>query len=104
MLSIDGRLYALRRSDGVVRWMTALDGALPPGVVVSEDAPRYFGPVVAGGRVYLLSDGGTLHGFDADTGDAIEKMSVGGRVSTAPQVAAGKMFVLGNNGTLTAFE
>lgn len=104
VLSIDGRLYALRRSDGVVRWVTALDGALPPGVVVSEDAPRYFGPLVAGGRVYLLSDGGTLHGFDADTGDAVEKLSVGGRVSTAPQVAAGKMFVLGSNGTLTAFE
>ena len=103
-LAENGRLYALRRSDGVVRWVTALDGALPPGVMVSEDAPRYFGPVVAGGRVYLLSDGGTLHGFDADTGDEVKTLSVGGRVSTAPQVAAGKMFVLGSNGTLTAFE
>ena len=102
--SIDGRLYALRRDDGAVRWVTALDGALAQDIVVSEDAPRYFGPVVAGNRVYVVSDKGTLYGFNADTGVALETVSTGGPVSTAPQVAAGKMFILGSNGTLTAFE
>ena len=71
---------------------------------MSEDAPRYFGPVVAGNRVYVVSDKGTLYGFNVDTGIELETVSTGGPVSTAPQVAAGKIFILGSNGTLTAFE
>ena len=34
--TIDGRLYALRRSDGAVRWVADLPGALPKGVVASK--------------------------------------------------------------------
>ena len=28
-MTIDGRLYSLRRNDGVVRWIVDLPGALP---------------------------------------------------------------------------
>lgn len=104
VVSLDGRLFALRRDDGAVRWVTELEGALAPGVVVSEDALRHFGPVVAGGRVYVVSGKGTINAFNADTGVKVESISIGGPASTAPQVAGGKMFVLGSNGTLTAFE
>ena len=40
VLSLDGRLYALRRSDGVVRWIAELDGAVPLDVVAPEKPPR----------------------------------------------------------------
>ena len=89
---------------GAVRWVTELEGALPAGVVVSEDSLRHFGPVVAGGRVYVVSGKGNISAFNADTGEKLESVSVGAPSSTAPQVAAGKMFVLGSNGTLTVFE
>ena len=104
VVSLDGRLFALRRDDGAVRWVTELEGALPAGVVVSEDSLRHFGPVVAGGRVYVVSGKGNISAFNADTGEKLESVSVGAPSSTAPQVAAGKMFVLGSNGTLTVFE
>ena len=104
VVSLDGRLFALRRDDGAVRWVTELEGALPAGVVVSEDSLRHFGPVVAGGRVYVVSCKGNISAFNADTGEKLESVSVGAPSSTAPQVAAGKMFVLGSNGTLTVFE
>ena len=104
VVSLDGRLFALRRDDGAVRWVTELEGALPSGVVVSEDSLRHFGPVVAGGRVYVVSSKGNISAFNADTGEKLESVSVGAPSSTAPQVAAGKMFVLGSNGTLTVFE
>jgi outer membrane protein assembly factor BamB len=71
---------------------------------VSEDSLRHFGPVVAGGRVYVVSGKGNISAFNADTGEKLESVSVGAPSSTAPQVAAGKMFVLGSNGTLTVFE
>jgi len=102
--TIDGRLYALRRSDGVVRWVADLPGALPKGVIASEDIPRYVGPVVVDGKVMVISKSGSLFAFDANTGDGGKTIDVGSDVVTAPQLASGMMFVLSGNGTLAAFE
>ncbi len=104
VLSIDGRLYALRRSDGAVRWITELDGAVPVDVVVPEKPPRYVGPIVAGDRVYVVSRGGAVQAFDASTGAAGEVFSTGRDILTPPQIAGGRMFLLGRNGTLIAVE
>ena len=46
----DGRLYALRRSDGAVRWVAELPDATSRDVVVSATPARYGGPIVAGPR------------------------------------------------------
>ena len=102
--TIDGRLFALRRSDGAVRWVVDLPGALPKGVVASEDIPRYVGPVVVDGKVMVISKSGSLFVFDANTGDGGKTIDVGSDVVTSPQLASGMMFVLSGNGTLTAFD
>ena len=102
--TIDGRLYALRRSDGAVRWVADLPGALPKGVVALDGIPRYVGPVVVDGKVMVISKLGSLFAFDANTGDGGKTIDVGSDVVTAPQLASGMMFVLSGNGTLTAFE
>ena len=104
LTTIDGRLYSLRRSDGVVRWLVELPGALPTGVVASEDIPRFVGPVVVDGKVLVISKSGTLFGFDANTGDGGETLRVGSNVVTPPQLSAGMMFVLSNDGSLAAFR
>jgi outer membrane protein assembly factor BamB len=90
--------------DGAVRWVAELPGAVPADVVVAEDPPRYVGPIVAGGKVMVISKSGQLHVFNPDTGVEIEKKSLGMTVLTAPQVAAGRLFVMGNGGTLNAYE
>ena len=100
----DGRLYALRRSDGAVRWVAELPDAMSPDVVVTETPPRYVGPIVAGNKVIVISKAGRVHLFDPDTGSEIGTKSLGMTVLTPPLIAAGKMFVLGVNGTLNAFE
>ena len=104
LMTIDGRLYALRRNDGVVRWVAELPGALPKGIVASEDIPRYVGPVVVGGKVMVISQSGTLFSFNADTGDGGKAVRVGSDVVTPPQLGAEMMFVLSNNGSLAAFR
>ena len=75
VLSLDGRLYALRRSDGAVRWITELEGAVP--IELSFENRRYLGPVVAGDRVYVVSRAGTVLGFDPDTGAQLDSAAVG---------------------------
>ena len=104
VLSLDGRLYAIRREDGAIRWVTELDGAVPPDVVVSENPPRYFGPVVAGDRVHIVSQAGMLISFDPNSGAEIERLALGQQVRTPPQVAAGRMFVVTDSGALIAVE
>lgn len=104
VLSLDGRLYAIRREDGVIRWVTELEGAVPLDVVIPENPKRYFGPVVAGDRVHVVSQAGTLMSFDPDSGVEIERLSLGQEIRTPPQVAAGRMFLVTNSGTLIAVE
>ena len=104
VLSLDGRLYAIRRDDGVIRWVTELDGAVPLDVIVPENPIRYFGPVVAGDRVHIVSQAGMLLSFDPDSGEEVERLSLGREVRTPPQVAAGRMFITGHNGTIVAVE
>jgi len=104
VMSLDGRLYAIRRDDGVIRWVTELDGAVPLDVVVPEVPPRYHGPVVAGDRVYVVSGAGVVQAFDPDTGAAVESFATGKTVSTAPQIAGGRMFIVSTDGTLSAIE
>ena len=104
LMTIEGQLYALRRNDGVVRWVVDLPGALPKGNVASEDIPRYVGPIVVEGKVMVISKSGTLFSFNADAGDGKETLRVGSDVVTPPQLGAGMMFVLSNNGSLAAFR
>ena len=104
VLSLDGRLYALRRADGAVRWIAELDGAVSLDVAASETPPRYVGPIVAGGKVYVVSRDGAVQAFDADTGRAGEIFATGQDILTPPQIAGGRMFLVGRNGTLIAVE
>ena len=103
-VTLDGRLYAIRRNDGAIRWIAELPGALPIGSLAAENIPRYVGPVAAAGRVIVVSEDGDILMFNADTGKLEGKAGVGGRVVTAPQLASGMMFVLNNSGKLTAFD
>ncbi len=104
IVTLDGRLYAIRRNDGAIRWVAELPGALPIGAVAAEDIPRYVGPVVAAGKVIIVAEDGNILLFNADTGALEDEADVGGRIVTAPQLAAGMMFILDNSGTLTAFD
>jgi len=104
VLSIDGRLHALRRADGAVRWIAELDGAVPLDMVVTKTPPRYVGPIVAGGQVYVVSRTGAVQAFDANTGAAGAVFSTGQDILTPPQVAGGRMFLLGRSGALIAVE
>ena len=104
IVTLDGRLYAIRRNDGAIRWVAELPGAMPIGAVAAEDIPRYVGPVVAAGKVIIVAEDGNILLFNADTGALEDEADVGGRIVTAPQLAAGMMFVLDNSGTLTAFD
>ena len=55
VLAVEGHVISLRKSDGAVRWITALDGSGTLGVSKPGTVTDYVGPVVASGVVYVLS-------------------------------------------------
>lgn len=99
-VSINGELYALRKSDGAVRWRIELKGAVDDRSRAGGDLPHYQSPFVGAGQVHIISDKGVLYSFDANTGEEVSSFNLRTEIRTTPQVAAGAIFALAQNGTL----
>ena len=93
MVEITGKLMALSRTDGKVRWVSELPGTA-----------RWSGPVLAGGKLWLVSADGSLVGADARTGQVVSTTSLGYKVFVSPVVAGGRMYILADNDTLIALN
>jgi outer membrane protein assembly factor BamB len=93
VVDVSGRLVALSRKDGNVRWTVELPGS-----------KRWSGPVLAGGRAWVVSAEGTLVGVDARTGQAISNVPIGTAVFITPVVAGGRMYILADNARLVALN
>lgn len=104
LVTLTGRLVSLQLSDGTIRWVSKLKGALSEGEVVSEDAPIYLGPIVASGQVLLLSKHGRIFRFDAMNGNALGSTSINGSFDTPPTVASGHFVTLSSSGKLTVMR
>ncbi len=104
LTTIDGRLYALRRNDGAIRWVTELPGAYDPSLAVNEDAVRYTTPLLVSGKVLIGSSRGYLMSFDASTGVADQQFSTGQGITTAPLVANKTVFAISRSGVLYAYR
>ena len=88
-----GRLLALGRRDGQIRWVSEL----PSG-------SRWSGPVLAGNRVWVVSGSGLLVGADARTGQLGSQIDLDEDVFVTPVVAGGRMYILTDDADLIALN
>jgi outer membrane protein assembly factor BamB len=88
-----GQLMAITRRDGQIQWTVQLPGT-----------NKWSGPVLAGNRLWLTSDKGTLLGVDAGTGRVDTTQDLGQPVYIAPVVAGGRMYVLTDKAKLIALN
>jgi outer membrane protein assembly factor BamB len=93
VVDVTGKLMALSRTDGKVRWLTQLPGTA-----------RWNGPVLAGGKLWLVSTEGSLVGVDARAGQVSSTTALGEKVFVSPVVAGGRMYILADNATLIALN
>jgi outer membrane protein assembly factor BamB len=103
-VSAKGRVYAIRRQDGALRWISELPGAVPLNLTVSDDAMRYVGPIVAGNRIIVINQEGNGIFLDPDTGAILDRQSFGTEQSGAPIVVSGALIVLDDRGRLSAYR
>jgi outer membrane protein assembly factor BamB len=93
VVEVTGKLLALSRADGKIRWMVDLPAS-----------GRWSGPVLAGGKVWAVSADGLLVGADARTGTLASQVDLDTSVYVAPVVADGRMYILSDNARLIALN
>jgi outer membrane protein assembly factor BamB len=93
VVDLTGKLVALNRADGKVRWISELPAN-----------GRWNGPVLAGGKLWVVSGEGLLVGADARTGQLLSQVDLGTEVFVTPVVAGGRMYILADNATLIALN
>lgn len=63
-----------------------------------------YGPVLAGGRLFVAGSDGSLRSFDPRSGGLIGQAPIPGGAATAPVVSGGTLYVVGRDGNLHAFR
>jgi outer membrane protein assembly factor BamB len=92
-VDLNGKLIALARADGKVRWVAELPGST-----------RWSGPVLAGGKLWLVSGNGLLVGVDGSSGQVTSQVDLKTPVYVTPVVAGGRMYILADNAELIALN
>ncbi|MBV0890289.1 PQQ-binding-like beta-propeller repeat protein [Paracoccus sp. Z118] len=64
----------------------------------------HYGPVLAGGRLFVASSDGVLRVFDPNSGALVGQGAIPGGAATAPVVSGGTLYVTGRDGQLHAFR
>lgn len=69
-----------------------------------RDVFPHYGPVLAGGRLWVASGDGQLRGFDPTNGALVASVAMPTGAATRPIVVNGTLYVVGQNGQLLAFR
>ncbi len=99
MVNSHNELLCLTRDYGQIVWVTKLDSdPEQPHKVIWE------GPIVAGGKLYLVNTKGSLVAFDPATGKFFSDRQLDTSLSLHPVVAKETLYILTDNGELKAYK
>jgi len=98
----DAKLLCIARATGKIRWISQLQRWQKEK---KKDKPiRWTGPVLAGGRLLLVSTRGDLVYADPSSGSIQSTTEIGKSISLSPVVANNMLYILADDGRLTAFR
>ena len=105
LVSDQAELVRLNARTGARIWGTQLPDIVPQRRQRRErDVYAHFGPVLAGGRLWVASGDGMLRGFDPVDGSVAFETDLVGGAATRPIVVDGVMYVVNADGQLLAFR
>ncbi|MBL8697337.1 MAG: PQQ-binding-like beta-propeller repeat protein [Alphaproteobacteria bacterium] len=100
--TVEGEVVALRKRDGRIRWVSALDRYTDPqrkrGRIV------WTGPTLVGGRLIVFGSHGQAVTLSPATGAVMERLRMPGGVTLPPAVADQAMYVVTDDGDLVALR
>lgn len=97
-------LIRLDAATGGVIWRVALPYYTAERVRRQDRIHAHFGPVLAGGRLFVTSSDGVMRVFDPASGRLIGQAEIPGGASAAPAVAGQTIYVVSRAGQLHAFR
>ena len=98
----DSRVFNISRTTGKIRWI----GQLPQWRDAEKKTGkiRWTGPVLAGGRLLLVSTDGHLAQVNPSDGSVISTTEISGETRLAPVVADNTLYILDDSGRLSAWR
>lgn len=102
VLSNDGQIACLQRSDGRIRWVTPLPRFADPEE--QEEPVRWRGPVLAGDRLVVAGSHGEVVSVSPYDGKVLGAISLGDGVAVPPVVANNSLYLVTNGGELVALR
>lgn len=104
MVTDNNELARLDASSGMRVWGIKLP-------FFTKDRPKrqktvfaHYGPVLAGGRLYVTSNDGFIRAFNPEDGRLLKTGELAGGAATSPVFAGGVMYVVSTKGQLFAFR
>lgn len=108
LLSDEGSLVRADADTGEIVWTVTLPQYFPYGGLFGRGKPAraipYYGPILAGGRIWVASGDGLLRAFSPVDGSALAQIEIPGGAAAQPAVAGGVMYIVTAEGKLLAFQ
>lgn len=104
LVNDEARLVRLDAATGDVIWSVPMPYFTTDKVRRRDSIFAHYGPVLAGGRVMVVSSDGILRAFNPEDGSMTHTAEIPGGAATQPAVAGGTLYVVGGNGQLHAFR
>ena len=104
LVNDEAHLVRLDAATGAVIWSVEMPYFTKDKVKKRKAIYAHYGPVLAGGRIIVVSSDGLLRAFDPVDGALAYSTDIPGGASAQPAVAGGVLYVVGANGQLHAFR
>lgn len=101
-VTVEAELVALTRTDGKIRWVSDMGQWKNPKK--KKGAIQWFGPILAGGRLILVSSEGQMNYVSPADGSVQASVKLGSAAYLPPVVANGMLYVLTDDGKLSAYR
>lgn len=104
-VSDDAALVRLSAADGRRIWKTGLPDYVPTrNPRRKRDVFAHYGPILAGGRLWVASNDGLLRGFNPVNGQKTAEIPLGHGATTGAIVVAATLYLVTDDGMLRAFH
>ena len=104
LVNDEAKLVRLNAETGEVIWSVEMPYFTTEKVKKRKGIYAHYGPVLAGGRIMVVSSDGILRAFDPTNGALAYSTEIPGGAAAQPAVAGGTLYVVSGNGQLLAFR
>ncbi|OCX66575.1 quinoprotein [Thioclava sp. SK-1] len=104
LVSDQAQLVRLDAATGAMIWAHDLPYYVKEKIKKQKEIYAHYGPILAGGKLFVASSDGVLRSFDPVSGAVIAQADLPGGAASAPVVAGSTLYVVSKDGQLLAYR